>query len=251
VIRFDAPDPPLHRRLRRRLARHRRVVAAGLTGTGVWLAASSVVSAVAPPTLDVVVAATDLPAGTVVTAGDLGSRRWPADLVPAGAVTGDDAVGSRLVAPLRAGDPLTDAAVHGAGGAAVGDDRVQVVAGLADPWSASLVVPGDRVDVHLPADGFEFGAPVDGSHAGATSTVLAERAVVVRLLGEPPQSSGLLDAPGPASSGTALVVAVTAAEGRRLAAVAGRGVALTVPPPADAGQVDAPRADAEGIDDRG
>jgi hypothetical protein len=240
VIRFDTPDPPWHRRLRRRLARHRRVVAAGLTVTGVWLGASGLVSVVTPPTLDVVVAAVDLPAGTVVTAGDVGTRRWPADLVPAGAVTGDDAVGARLVAPLRAGDPLTDAALHGSGGAAVGDDRVQVVAGLADPWSASLVVPGDRVDVHLPADGFEFGAPVDGSHAGAPSTVLAERAVVVRLLGEPPgaQSSGLLDAPGPASSGTALVLAVTAAEGRRLAAVAGRGVALTVPPPPDAEQVD-------------
>lgn len=213
-----------------------------LVGAAVWIAGSAVLSVVAPPTTEVVVATTDLAAGTVLGPADVELRRWPVDLAPDGPVPADRAVGATLASAVGAGLPITATAVAVSPAAPRDDDRVHVVAGLVDAWSASLVAPGSEVDVHLPTDGWTDGwadgsaegsdvASGTGPGGGAPAPVLAERAVVVRVLGAPAGDGGILGGADPAGDGAALVLAVTPAEGRRLAAVAGRGVALTVPPP--------------------
>lgn len=62
------------------------------------------------PTVAVVAAGRDLPGGAVPAAADLRVVRLPPDAVPSGAVKpGSDLVSRVLAAPVRAGEPLTDA----------------------------------------------------------------------------------------------------------------------------------------------
>ena len=115
------------------------------------LATLALALALAPPPgsggTPVVVAAVELGSGTTVEATDLAVREWPAELVPAGAVREVSAASGRvLVGAARAGEPLTDVRLAGAGRAA-GPDGAAVPVRLADPGVAGLLAPGSRVDV--------------------------------------------------------------------------------------------------------
>lgn len=98
------------------------------------------------PPVEVMVAATDLPAGARLTAADLDRTTRPAALVPPDALQEAVAVGGQLGGSLLAGDVLT--ARH-----LLGDDGI--AAGLSDgraayPIDATLTGPlptGQRVDV--------------------------------------------------------------------------------------------------------
>src|SRR5690349_5352246 len=91
------------RSVRRALLARRRLLAALLAavavGTGLQAA-----RATPPAQVQVLVAARDLPAGTVVGADDLTGAAYTPGSVPTGLAT--DAVGRTLAAPLRAGEPL-------------------------------------------------------------------------------------------------------------------------------------------------
>src|SRR3954467_8454852 len=110
------PDRSLHRLtaavrpVRRAVLARRRLLAAVLTAVAV---ATGLHAAAAPPpaVVDVVVAARDLPAGTVLDAGDVRSVVFAPGSVPAGAAP--DAAGRTLAAPLRAGEPVTDVRLVG------------------------------------------------------------------------------------------------------------------------------------------
>ncbi|GAA3220426.1 SAF domain-containing protein [Pseudonocardia petroleophila] len=94
----------------------------------------------------VVVAASDLAAGSTLAADALVVREWPRELVPAGAVPAvADAAGRVLVGAARAGEPLTDARLTG--DSALPGDAAAVPVRLADPDVAPLLVAGRRVDV--------------------------------------------------------------------------------------------------------
>jgi pilus assembly protein CpaB len=139
------------------------------------LAVLALVLAVAPTEsrgVPGVVAARDLVAGSTVTEADLDVRRWPDDLVPAGALRDPAAARDRvLVGAARAGEPLTDARLAGAGPlSSAGPNTAAVPVRLADPGVAGLLTPGSRVDVVAVADA--DGAPV----------VLAPNAVVLAVL---------------------------------------------------------------------
>lgn len=139
------------------------------------LAVLALVLAVAPTEsrgVPVVVAARDLVAGSTVAEADLAVRRWPDDLVPAGALRDPAAARDRvLVGAARAGEPLTDARLAGAGPlSSAGPNTAAVPVRLADPGVAGLLTPGSRVDVVAVADA--DGAPV----------VLAPNAVVLAVL---------------------------------------------------------------------
>lgn len=102
----------------------------------------------------VAVAARDLPAGSVLTEGDVRLVKWPADALPAGyARTAAEVVGRGLVTPLRANEPLMEgklASKEAGGGLAIlipegmraVSVRVDEVIGV-----AGFVTPGTRVDV--------------------------------------------------------------------------------------------------------
>lgn len=137
-------------------------------------------AAAAPTTTPVVVAAADLPAGAVLTADDLGTAAWPPDLVPSGAAVDAAALDGRvLAAPVRRGEPLTDARVVGPGlWSRVPLGEVAVPVRLADLAVAALLRPGDRVDVL---------ATVEGSG----TEVVASRALVLAVPGPDEATAGL------------------------------------------------------------
>jgi pilus assembly protein CpaB len=178
----------------RRVALLRRAAAGAL-------ALFALVLAVAPGShtggVPVVVAAADVAAGATLRPADLAVRRWPAELVPAGALR--DPVGADgrvLVGAARTGEPITDARLAGpaaALGAPAGAAAVPVR--LADAGAAALLVPGSTVDVITV--GAESGEPV----------VLAAAADVLAVL--PPDSP---------SAGRLVLVAMPAGVAARVAA---------------------------------
>jgi pilus assembly protein CpaB len=177
----------------RRLALLRRI-AAGL------LALLALVLALAPEPaagVPVLVAAVDVPAGSTLRGPDLAVRRWPAELVPSGALREPAAADGRvLVGAARAGEPVTDTRLAGPAavlGAPPGAAAVPVR--LADEGVGALLVPGSSVDV------VTVGARSD------EPIVLATAAAVLAVL--PPESP---------SSGRLVLVAMPAQIAARVAA---------------------------------
>jgi pilus assembly protein CpaB len=178
----------------RRIRLVRRVAAA-------LLCLLALVLAMAPrdgPSGAVLVAAADLPAGATLRAADVVVRSWPDDLVPAGALHEVGAVEGRvLVGAARAGEPLTDARLVGAGPGPPGGGEAAVPVRLADAGVAALLTPGRRVDV------VTVGAGSDDP------LVLAPAASVLAVLPEEEARSGRLVLVGMAPSTAARVAAAS------------------------------------------
>jgi Flp pilus assembly protein CpaB len=127
----------------RRALRLRRLAAGGLAAAALVLA---LVPEPGAAEVAVVVAAADLRSGSTVDAAAVEVRRYPAALVPAGALDAPDgAVGRVLVGGVRAGEPITDARLTGAG--PLDGDTAAVAVRPADAGVAALLRPGSRVDV--------------------------------------------------------------------------------------------------------
>ena len=159
-------------------------------------------------TVPVVVAAADLPAGTVLTAGDLAAAELPSGLLPSGA-TADVAglTGQLLAAPVRSGEPVTDVRLVGPGlWSAVPAGQVAAPVRLADLAVATLLRAGDRVDV------LATGAP-DAAAAPAVEVVAGDALV---LTAPAPEGSST-DSP---AGGGLLVLAVSPDTAAGLAAAA-------------------------------
>jgi Flp pilus assembly protein CpaB len=138
---------PTRRRLRavrHQLRRRRRLAAAVLAG----VAALAAIRAVAPPppdTVAVLVAARDLPSGVRLSDADLVARDFPADLAPPDAA---EAVAGRvLAAPVGRGEVVTDARVVGPGLADAQPGDTVLPVRLPDAGMATLLQPGDVVDL--------------------------------------------------------------------------------------------------------
>lgn len=182
--------PRLPRGWRRRLARYRRPLVAGLLTLA---AVSAVQAAVAPARAgaSVLVAARDLPIGHLLTRADLLVLRWPTPTPPAGALEHPE--GGVLASPLREGEPVTDARLAGRGlltGQPPG--TVAVPVRLADPATATLLQPGDRVDVL--AAPVPLGDPATGGTPGrALRLARGALLLAVGTGGRAEGSGGLLD----------------------------------------------------------
>ncbi|PKH37609.1 Flp pilus assembly protein CpaB [Nocardioides alpinus] len=186
--------PPTRRRLRavrHQLRRRRRLIAAAL-------AAAAVVSALrtlAPPppdTVDVLVATRDLPSGTLLDDDDLVVRAFPADLAPAGAASA--AAGRVLAAPIGRGEVLTDVRVVGPALAMAQPGETVVPVRLPDAGMATLLRPGDEVDL------------VATDPGTGTSVVVARD---VTVLATP---TGAPDGPAGGSGGALVVIGASAEE---------------------------------------
>ncbi len=118
---------------------------------GAVLAAAAVASALhtlAPlpaATVDVLVAERDLPSGTRLAEGDLVARAYPASLAPPGAAR--TAVGRVLAAPIGRGEVLTDLRVVGPALARAQPGETILPVRLPDAEMASLLRPGDEIDL--------------------------------------------------------------------------------------------------------
>ena len=182
------------RELLRAASRHRALLAAGLAAASVASGLSAVAPS-APETVAVLTAAHDLPAGAVLTAGDLRAADLPSGLVPSGALTDAAAAAGRVVAgPVRSGEPLTDVRLLGAGLLPAGS-QVAAPVRLAEPATGALVQAGDTVDVlsaspegAASADVVATGLSVlsvpdlsDAAGEGALVVVAASRSAAARL----------------------------------------------------------------------
>jgi Flp pilus assembly protein CpaB len=146
----------LLRPVRRAVLRRRRPLAALLAAVAV---ATGIHAAVAPPParVPVLVAAHDLPSGSVLTGDDLAEASFAPGSVPTGLATG--AVGRTLAGPLRRGEPLTDVRLVGP---ALTDGYPGVTAvpvRLPDAGTVELLRVGDRIDL-VAADPQGSGAEV-------------------------------------------------------------------------------------------
>jgi Flp pilus assembly protein CpaB len=204
--RFRRPRSPVHTA--------RRVAAALLTVLALVLAlrpSRVPASAHAPDVVAVAVSARDLPAGTVLTAGDLEVAGYPPDAVPAGVAADPEQLLRRVLAGgVRAGEPITDARLVGAGlTALLPEGEVAAPIRLADLAVAGLVRTGDRVDVLATAP--------DASAA----EVVAAGALVLAATGADEESGAGL-----------LLIAVDVETAARLAAAATTAtLTMNLPPP--------------------
>lgn len=186
------------RPVRRAVLARRRLLAAALTAVAV-AAGVHAVAAPPPAEVSVLVAARDLPAGTVLAPGDLTSAAFAPGSVPAGVAP--EAAGRTLAAPLRAGEPVTDVRLVGPALTEGYPGLAAVPVRLPDAGMAGLLRVGDRIDL-VSADPQGGGATVVASdvpvlaipdvepEVGASG--LAGRLVVV---GAPPaEVAGIADA---------------------------------------------------------
>lgn len=186
------------RPVRRAVLARRRLLAAALTAVAV-AAGVHAVAAPPPAEVSVLVAARDLPAGTVLAPGDLTSAGFDPGSVPAGLAL--DAAGRTLAAPLRTGEPVTDVRLVGPALTEGYPGLAAVPVRLPDAGMAGLLRVGDRIDL-VAADPQGGGASVVASdvpvlaipdaepEVGASG--LAGRLIVV---GAPPaEVAGIADA---------------------------------------------------------
>ena len=132
------------RAVRRAVLRRRRLLVAVLVALAVG-AGLRAVAAPPPPTVEVLVAAADLPAGTVLGADDLQPVAVPPEAVPAS--TAPSPTGRTLAAPLRRGEPVTDVRLVGPDLTEGLDGVVAVPLRLPDAGSVGLLRVGDVVDL--------------------------------------------------------------------------------------------------------
>ncbi|WP_181312439.1 SAF domain-containing protein [Nocardioides campestrisoli] len=201
----DAPPrrrPDLLRRfLRTRVLAHRRAWAALLLA----LAVASGLRTLAPPdppTEPVLVAARDLPAGTVLSAGDLTTLRWPRGTAPDGLAARP--LGRTVAAPLRRGEPLTDVRLVAPSLLAGYPGLVALPVRIPDPTAVSLLRVGDEIDL------------VASDPEAATADTVAVGVPVLALPGEPADGSGQV------TSGRLVVLGLSATEVREVSVAASR-----------------------------
>lgn len=132
------------RALRRHLYLRRRLLASLLVGAAV-LVGLRVVAPPPPATVTVMVAARDLPAGVLLGAADVAPRDFPPDVVPTGLATRP--VGRVLAAAVNEGEPVTDVRLVGPALARARPGEQAVPVRLPDAGMASLLRPGDVVDL--------------------------------------------------------------------------------------------------------
>ena len=148
----------------------------------------------------VVVAARELPAGTVLTAEDICVVEIPQQVLPDGwRELPDEVIGATTTGPMTRGTVLTSAATRT--GPGPGDGRVVVPFRVNDASTASLIRVGDLITV--------VGSSPDGS-----VVELASR-VEVTALPSPDESWG-------SSTGALIAVACDPSTGAQLAAAAGQ-----------------------------
>ena len=141
------PDPARRRwrTVRRAVLRRRRLLAALLAGLAVLLGVSAV-AAPPPATVPVLVAARDLPAGAELGADDVVTVGFAPGTAPDGLAV--DPAGRLLAAPLRRGEPVTEARLVGDGMTEGRPELVALPVRLPDPAAVDLLEVGDEIDLH-------------------------------------------------------------------------------------------------------
>jgi len=197
---------------RRSVLLRRRLLAAVCLGLAV-LSGLRAVAGPPPPTQPVLVAARDLPAGTVLVADDLATRRFPVGVAPGAAVSRADALGRTIAAPLTAGEPVTVVRLVAPGLLDGYPGLVAVPVRIPDPDSVALLQVGDRIDLLATDPG------------GGGTALVARQVPVLALPGPADDSSALVT--NSAVAGRLVVIGTTAEMSEKVADASVRGF-LTV-----------------------
>ncbi|MGY2700426.1 SAF domain-containing protein [Nocardioides sp. HB32] len=187
---------PILRPVRRAVLARRRLLAALLTAVAVATGLHAA-TATPPPEVRVVVAARDLPSGTVLGDDDLRTVGFRPGSVPAGVAAAP--AGRTLAAPLRAGEPVTDVRLVGPSLTEGYPGLAAVPVRLPDAAMADLLAVGDRVDL------------VSADPQGSGATVVASGVPVLAL----PAGDGEVGAAG--LTGRLVVVGAAPADVARIA----------------------------------
>jgi pilus assembly protein CpaB len=193
------------------------VLVAAAATFGVWRVLQSAEARNRVATVPVVVALQDIPEGTEIERGMLGTSTWPAQAMPAGAFSRIDSVAGRVtrvavfkgepivpgrLAPLGTGPGLEVKISPGKRAMAV---RINDVAGI-----SGLIQPNSRVDVLVTMN--------DGNTRGQVAKLFMEN---MRVLSVGTQVQRGLD--GLPADGKIATLEVTPQEAERLAVAMGRG----------------------------
>src|SRR5687768_1207666 len=194
--------PPARRRIRavRHQLRHRRRLIAALLAAGAVLAGLRAITPPAPDTVEVLVAARDLPSGTVLDDDDVVVQDFPLDLAPADATAA--AAGRVLAAAVRRGEVLTDVRLVGPALADTVPGETVLPVRLPDAGMATLLRAGDEVDLVATDPG-----------TGDTAVVARD----VTILATP---AGVRDGPAGGAGGALVVVSASATEAIAIASAA-------------------------------
>lgn len=130
--------------VRRRVLARRRLIAALLVGMAV-LAGLRATAGPPPATVQVRVAARDLPAGTVLGRDDLATAAFSPGTVPDGVV--ETPAGRTLAAAVTRGEPITRPRLVGPELAAADPDRRAVPVRFPDSAQVAMLRPGDLIEV--------------------------------------------------------------------------------------------------------
>lgn len=162
--------------------------------------------------------------GASITAGDLASRTFPAELVPDGAVTSpEEAIGKAAASRFTAGTPVTEAGLVTPRDQPLADGQLLMPVAVTDEAAASTLQAGHQVRVFAAggAPGDDPAADLPGA-AGqtATSGAVVDRAVVAAVSREPGSAMG--------GSTTVVTLIVTEQQASALAAVAGTALSFAM-----------------------
>ena len=151
MSRADTPPSiPLRRRLRRRLHRHKRLLACLLLSCAAGVAVEALVGDEAATT-PVLATTRDLPVGTVLTDANLTVIGIPEQMIGPGILRSSaEVVGEQLASPLAGGSPIAATALVGdALLTGMPPGTVAVPLRPEDPSTVQLLAPGQFVDVIL------------------------------------------------------------------------------------------------------
>lgn len=170
------------------------------------------------PTIEIVVAKSDLPAGASIDPDTMAIRSLPAEFAPGPAVrpeTFDRWIGARIAQPMRSGEPLLPSLVEpareaafsarirpGIRGLTIQVDEVNSVSGM--------LQPGDRIDLMFSV------RPPAAAGTGPADELTAPLMQDLQVLATGSRVVAGRDAPVPGRSFTAITVEVTPEQAQRL-----------------------------------
>ncbi len=201
----------------RLVRRHRRVLAGAAAAASIATLGMAL-QPPATPTHPVVVASADLPAGRLLSAGDLVVAHVPAGVLPE--ATFDDAeqlLGLVLAAPVARGEVLGGHRLTAPPAWSIPAGTMPLPVRFPDTGAAALLTAGQHIDV-LAASG----PGLDDVTAFASAELVANRVLVLEVITPDAGNGGILDTPAGDADGALVLLAADRASALAIAGAQAR-----------------------------
>ena len=201
----------------RLVRRHRRA----LSGVAAAVSIGTLGMALQPPdtpTRPVVVAAADLRAGRLLSAGDLAVAHVPAGVLPDG--TFEDSgqlLGQVLSAPLARGEALAGHRLTAPPAWSVPPGTMPLPVRFTDPGATALLTAGQHIDVLASS-----GPGLDDVTSFASAELVATEVLVLEVIASDSGDGGILDTPAGGVGGSLVLLAADRASAMAIAGAQAR-----------------------------